>query len=129
MSAARKGDQYEIFSLGSSPGKAGLAKLLAMGLPRDAASTLLERHMVVRYPKGAPVLTRAHHRLVFAVLTEWSRFIARGRAATGCWSNSRAGDLVDMPIFSRSRRAIADVDAAALTKNCCVAIVNPASYH
>ncbi len=30
-----------------------LTKLSSMGLPRSAATALLERHMLVRYPKGA----------------------------------------------------------------------------
>ncbi len=47
-----------------------LARLLAMGLPRPAAAALLERHMLVRYPRGAELFTMGSPAdVVFAVLT------------------------------------------------------------
>jgi CRP/FNR family cyclic AMP-dependent transcriptional regulator len=47
-----------------------LTKLSSMGLPRSAATTLLERHMLVRYPKGAELFTMGSPAdVVFAVLT------------------------------------------------------------
>jgi CRP-like cAMP-binding protein len=47
-----------------------LAKLSAMGLPRQAATALLERHMLVRYPKGAELFSMGSPAdVVFAVLT------------------------------------------------------------
>ena len=51
-----------------------LTKLSSMGLPRVAATTLLERHMLVRYPKGAELFTMGSPAdVVFAVLTEIGR--------------------------------------------------------
>ena len=47
-----------------------LTKLSSMGLPRSAATALLERHMLVRYPKGAELFTMGSPAdVVFAVLT------------------------------------------------------------
>ncbi len=47
-----------------------LTKLSSMGLPRSAATTLLERHMLVRYPKGAELFSMGSPAdVVFAVLT------------------------------------------------------------
>ena len=47
-----------------------LSKLSSMGLPRAAASALFERHMLVRYPKGAELFTMGSPAdVVFAVLT------------------------------------------------------------
>src|SRR6202167_1283659 len=47
-----------------------LSRLLTMGLPRPAASALLERHMLVRYPKGAELFSMGSPAdVVFAVLT------------------------------------------------------------
>ena len=47
-----------------------LTRLSSMGLPRAAATTLLERHMLVRYPKGAELFTMGSPAdVVFAVLT------------------------------------------------------------
>src|SRR5258708_39672894 len=41
-----------------------------MGLPRTAATALLERHMLVRYPKGAELFSMGSPAdVVFAVLT------------------------------------------------------------
>ncbi len=45
-------------------------KLSSMGLPRSAATALLERHMLVRYPKGAELFSMGSPAdVVFAVLT------------------------------------------------------------
>src|SRR3984957_10442578 len=47
-----------------------LTKLSSMGLPRSAATALFERHMLVRYPKGAELFTMGSPAdVVFAVLT------------------------------------------------------------
>src|SRR6202041_1095603 len=47
-----------------------LSRLLAMGLPRPGASALLERHMLVRYPKGAELFSMGSPAdVLFAVLT------------------------------------------------------------
>src|SRR5579862_1172095 len=47
-----------------------LTKLSTMGLPRSAATALLERHMLVRYPKGAELFSMGSPAdVVFAVLT------------------------------------------------------------
>jgi len=47
-----------------------LSKLSSMGLPRAAAAALLERHMLVRYPKGAELFSMGSPAdVVFAVLT------------------------------------------------------------
>jgi CRP/FNR family transcriptional regulator, cyclic AMP receptor protein len=47
-----------------------LSKLSSMGLPRAAATALFERHMLVRYPKGAELFTMGSPAdVVFAVLT------------------------------------------------------------
>src|SRR5271165_1949665 len=47
-----------------------LTRLSSMGLPRAAATALLERHMLVRYPRGAELFTMGSPAdVVFAVLT------------------------------------------------------------
>jgi len=47
-----------------------LSRLSSMGLPRSAATALLERHMLVRYPRGAELFSMGSPAdVVFAVLT------------------------------------------------------------
>ena len=95
-----------------------LSKLLAMGLPRDAATTLLERHMVVRYPKGADLFSKGSPAdVVFAVLTGVVK-VHSSRAGSDRVLVELAGpgDLVGYADFSDGAGERSQMfDAAALT--------------
>ena len=70
-----------------------LSKLSSMAFPRAAASALFERHMLVRYPKGAELFTMGSPAdVVFAVLTglvESSQLAGRQRPGAGRARRSR----------------------------------------
>jgi CRP-like cAMP-binding protein len=101
-----------------------LSKLSSMGLPRETAAALVERHMLVRYPKGAELFSKGSPAdMVFVVLTGVVK-VHSSRPGSDRVLVELAGpcDLVGYADF-------ADVDgersqlfeAAALT-NCCVAL-------
>src|ERR1700682_5485628 len=101
-----------------------LSKLLAMGLPRDAASTLLERHMVVRYPKGADLFSKASPAdVVFAVLTGVVK-VHSSRAGSDPVLVELAGpgDLVGYADFADADGARSQLFEAAALTNTSVAL-------
>ncbi len=101
-----------------------LSKLLAMGLPRAASAALLQRHMVVRYPKGAELFAKGSPAdVVFAVLSGVVK-------VHGCRPGSDPvllelagpGDLVGYADFADTGGERSQLFDATALSNCCVAL-------
>jgi CRP/FNR family cyclic AMP-dependent transcriptional regulator len=101
-----------------------LSRLLAMGLPRTAASALLERHMLVRYPKGAELFSMGSPAdVVFAVLTGLVK-VHSSRAGSDPVLVELAGpgDLVGYADFADSGGGRSQLFAATALSNCTIAL-------
>src|SRR5271168_872144 len=101
-----------------------LSRLLAMGLPRTAASALLERHMLVRYPKGAELFSMGSPAdVVFAVLTGLVK-VHSSRAGSDPVLVELAGpgDLVGYADFAESGGGRSQLFAATALSNCTIAL-------
>src|ERR1700693_4116432 len=101
-----------------------LTKLSSMGLPRSAATTLLERHMLVRYPKGAELFTMGSPAdVVFAVLTGLVKVhSSRAGSDPALVELAGRGDLVGYAAFADSGGARSQVFAATALSNCTIAL-------
>ena len=101
-----------------------LSRLSSMGLPRPAATTLLERHMIVRYPKGAELFTKGSPAdVVFAVLTGLVK-VHSSRAGSDPVLVELAGpgDLVGYADFADAEGGRSQLFEATALTNCCVAL-------
>jgi CRP/FNR family transcriptional regulator, cyclic AMP receptor protein len=101
-----------------------LSRLLTMGLPRPAASALLERHMLVRYPKGAELFSMGSPAdVVFAVLTGLVK-VHSSRAGSDPVLVELAGpgDLVGYADFADSGGGRSQLFAATALSNCTIAL-------
>lgn len=101
-----------------------LAKLSSMGLPRQAAATLLERHMLVRYPKGAELFSMGSPAdVVFAVLTGLVKVhSARAGSDPVLVELAGPGDLVGYADFSDADGGRSQLFQATALSNTCVAL-------
>ncbi len=95
-----------------------------MGLPRLAATALLERHMLVRYPKGAELFTMGSPAdVVFAVLTGLVKVhSSRADSDPVLVELAGPGDLVGYADFSDGDGERSQLFAATALTNCCVAL-------
>ena len=101
-----------------------LTKLSSMGLPRSAATTLLERHMLVRYPKGAELFTMGSPAdVVFAVLTGLVK-VHSSRAGSDpvLVEIAGPGDLVGYADFADGDGGRSQLFEATALTNTCVAL-------
>jgi CRP/FNR family cyclic AMP-dependent transcriptional regulator len=101
-----------------------LFKLSSMGLPRQAATALLERHMLVRYPKGAELFSMGSPAdVVFAVLTGLVK-VHSSRAGSDPVLVELAGpgDLVGYADFADADGGRSQLFEATALTNCCVAL-------
>jgi len=85
-----------------------LQSFWAMGLPRDAAATLLERHMVVRFRRVPTCSPRAHPPTWFLRADRSGQVHSSRAGSDRVLVDSRAGRPVGYA-FSDGPRAIADV--------------------
>jgi CRP-like cAMP-binding protein len=101
-----------------------LSKLSSMGLPREAAAALLERHMLVRYPKGAELFSKGSPAdVVFAVLTGVVKVhSSRAGGDRVLVELAGPGDLVGYADFSDADGERSQLFEAAALTNCCVAL-------
>jgi CRP/FNR family cyclic AMP-dependent transcriptional regulator len=101
-----------------------LTKLSSMGLPRQAATTLLERHMLVRYPKGAELFSKGSPAdVVFAVLTGLVKVhSARAGSDPVLVELAGPGDLVGYADFSDADGTRSQLFQATALTNTCVAL-------
>ena len=101
-----------------------LTKLSSMGLPRSAATALLERHMLVRYPKGAELFTMGSPAdVVFAVLTGLVK-VHSSRAGSDpvLVEIAGPGDLVGYADFADADGGRSQLFEATALTNTCVAL-------
>jgi CRP-like cAMP-binding protein len=101
-----------------------LTKLSSMGLPRSAATSLLERHMLVRYPKGAELFTMGSPAdVVFAVLTGLVK-VHSSRAGSDpvLVEIAGPGDLVGYADFADADGGRSQLFEATALTNTCVAL-------
>jgi CRP/FNR family cyclic AMP-dependent transcriptional regulator len=101
-----------------------LAKLSSMGLPRPAATALLERHMVVRYPRGAELFSMGSPAdVVFAVLTGLVKVhSSRSGSDPVLIELAGPGDLVGYADFADTDGGRSQLFEATALTNCCVAL-------
>ena len=98
-----------------------LTRLSAMGLPRAASTPLLERHMLVRYPKGAELFTKGSPAdVVFAVLTGLVKVhSSRPGSDPVLVELAGPGDLVGYADFADAEGGRSQLfEATALTNTC-----------
>jgi CRP/FNR family transcriptional regulator, cyclic AMP receptor protein len=101
-----------------------LTKLSSMGLPRSAATALLERHMLVRYPKGAELFSMGSPAdVVFAVLTGLVK-VHSSRAGSDpvLVEIAGPGDLVGYADFADADGGRSQLFEATALSNTCVAL-------
>ena len=101
-----------------------LTKLSSMGLPRSAATALLERHMLVRYPKGAELFSMGSPAdVVFAVLTGLVK-VHSSRAGSDpvLVEIAGPGDLVGYADFADADGGRSQLFEATALTNTCVAL-------
>ncbi len=101
-----------------------LSKLSSMGLPHDAATTLLERHMLVRYPTGAELFSKGSPAdVVFAVLTGVVKdHSSRPGSDRVLIELAGPGDLVGYADFADVNGERSQLFEAAALTNCAVAL-------
>ncbi|MGA8644147.1 Crp/Fnr family transcriptional regulator [Candidatus Binatus sp.] len=95
-----------------------------MGLPRSAATALLERHMLVRYPKGAELFSMGSPAdVVFAVLTGLVK-VHSSRAGSDpvLVEIAGPGDLVGYADFADADGGRSQLFEATALSNTCVAL-------
>lgn len=101
-----------------------LAKLASMGLPRPAANALLERHMLVRYPRGAELFSKGSPAdVVFAVLSGVVKVnSSRPGSDRVLVELAGPGDLVGYADFADVDGERSQLFEATALANCCVAL-------
>jgi CRP/FNR family cyclic AMP-dependent transcriptional regulator len=101
-----------------------LTKLSSMGLPRSAAAALLERHMLVRYPKGAELFSMGSPAdVVFAVLTGLVKVhSSRPGSDPVLVEIAGPGDLVGYADFADADGGRSQLFEATALSNTCVAL-------
>jgi CRP/FNR family transcriptional regulator, cyclic AMP receptor protein len=101
-----------------------MARLLSLGMPRQAATTLLERHMLLRYPKGAELFTKGSPAdVVFAVISGVVKVVSvRPGSDRVLVELAGTGDLVGYADFADSRGERSQLFGAQALTNSCVAL-------
>jgi CRP/FNR family cyclic AMP-dependent transcriptional regulator len=102
-----------------------IAKLSSLGLPRTAASALLERHMLVRYPKGAELFSKGSPAdVVFAVLSGVVKVHSTRLGSDPVLVElAGPGDLVGYADFADAGGERSQLFEASALTNCCVALL------
>lgn len=101
-----------------------LSRLSTMGLPRAASTALLERHMLVRYPKGSELFTKGSPAdVVFAVLTGLVKVHSSGAGSDPVLVElAGPGDLVGYADFADADGTRSQLFEATALSNTCVAL-------
>ena len=101
-----------------------LSRLSSMGIARPAATALLERHMLVRYPKGAELYSMGSPAdVVFAVLTGLVKvYSSRPGSDPVLVELAGPGDLVGYADFAGADVGRSQQFGAASATKCCVAL-------
>jgi CRP/FNR family transcriptional regulator, cyclic AMP receptor protein len=101
-----------------------MARLLSLGMPKQAATTLLERHMLLRYPKGAELFTKGSPAdVVFAVISGVVKVVSvRPGSDRVLVELAGTGDLVGYADFADTRGERSQLFGAQALTNSCVAL-------
>ena len=101
-----------------------LSKLSSMGVAQPVATALLERHMLVRYPKGAELFSMGSPAdLVFAVLTGLVKIYgSRPGSDPVLVELAGPGDMVGYADFAGADGERSQLFQATALTNCCVAL-------
>jgi CRP-like cAMP-binding protein len=101
-----------------------LAKLASMGVARPAATALLERHMLVRYPKGAELFSMGSPaEVIFAVLAGLVKVhSSRPGSDPVLVEIAGVGDLVGYADFAGADGGRSQLFGATAVTNCSVAL-------
>ena len=101
-----------------------LTRLSSMGLGRSAATALLERHMLVRYPKGGALFSMGSPAdVVFAVLSGLVKVHSSGPGRDPVLVElAGPGDLVGYADFADAAGVRSQLFEATALTNCCVAL-------
>jgi CRP/FNR family cyclic AMP-dependent transcriptional regulator len=101
-----------------------LSRLSSMGVARPAATALLERHMLVRYRKGAELFSMGSPAdVVFAVLTGLVKVhSSRPGSDPVLVDLAGPGDLVGYADFTGADGVRSQLFGATAVTNCCVAL-------
>jgi len=101
-----------------------LSKLSSMGISRPAAAALLERHMLVRYPKGAELFSMGSPaEVIFAVLTGLVKVhSSRPGSDPVMVELAGPGDMVGYADFAGADGGRSQLFGATAVTDCCVAL-------
>jgi CRP-like cAMP-binding protein len=101
-----------------------VSKLVSMGVARPAATALLERHMLVRYPKGVELFSMGSPaEMVFAVLAGLVKVHSSAPGSDPVLVEiAGAGDLVGYADFAGGDGGRAQLFGAIALTNCSVAL-------
>jgi CRP-like cAMP-binding protein len=102
-----------------------VASLAGLGLPRTAIAALLERHTLVRYPKGAALFSKGSPAdVVFAVLSGMIK-VHSSRAGSDrvLVEIAGPGDLAGYADFAENGGERSQLFEAEALSNCCVALI------
>lgn len=101
-----------------------ISKLSSMGLPRPAATALFERHMLVRYPRGAELFSMGSPAdVIFAVLTGLVKVhSSRPGSDPVLVELAGPGDLLGFADFADASGERSQLFEATALTNCCVAL-------
>ncbi len=102
-----------------------IARLAGLGLPRPAVAALLERHTLVRYPKGATLFSKGSPAdVVFAVLSGIVKVHnSRPGSDRVLVEIAGPGDLVGYADFAEGAGERSQLFEAEALSNCCVALI------
>ncbi len=102
-----------------------VARLLSLGLPRPAIATLLERHTLVRYPRGAALFSKGSPAdVVFAVLSGMVKVhSSRSGSDRVLVELAGPGDMVGYADFAEAGGERSQLFEAEALSNCCVALI------
>ena len=100
------------------------AKLSSLGLPRHAAIALLERHMLVRYPKGVELFSKGSPAdVIFAVLSGVVKVHSSRLGSDPVLVElAGPGDMVGYADFADAGGERSQLFEASALTNCCVAL-------
>jgi CRP/FNR family transcriptional regulator, cyclic AMP receptor protein len=101
-----------------------MARLLALGIPKQSASTLLERHILLRYLKGAELFTKGSPAdVIFAVVSGVVKVMSvRPGSDRVLVELAGTGDLVGYADFMDAHGERSQLFGAQALTNSCVAL-------
>ena len=101
-----------------------MARLVALGIPKQSASALLERHILLRYPKGAELFTKGSPAdVIFAVMSGVVKVMSVRQGSDRVLVElAGTGDLVGYADFMDAHGERSQLFGAEALTNSCVAL-------